>query len=67
MNTCRKCQHYDFILDDEGEIVSETCDALLPIFIESALRHLDCFSPEDYWDSSTAGEFCEAFCEAQDE
>ena len=66
MTTCQDCQHYEFILDDmDGNTIeSETCHAPLPSFIEAALRHLD-GDPEDYWDSSKAGEFCEAFKEAE--
>jgi hypothetical protein len=63
MNACRNCQHYEFILDDDDEIVSESCNAPLPSFIESALLHLD-GGPEDYWEPVKAGEFCKAFQEA---
>ena len=63
MNTCQTCQHYEFILDDMDEIVSESCAAPLPVFVEAALRYLY-IDPKERWDSSTAGEFCKAFEEA---
>jgi len=57
MTTCQDCQHYECTLDDHNVIESEICNAPLPIFIEIALRCLDC-NPEDYWDPATAWKFC---------
>lgn len=65
MTACQDCQHYEFITDDDDVICSESCNAPLPVWIEAALRRLDCDPEDAYWDSSVAGKSCEAFKEIE--
>lgn len=67
--TCLSCRHYTFEMspDDPDELISESCNAPLPLFIEQGLRKLGLDYQSFFWDSYSAGASCNAHIEKQPE
>lgn len=58
--TCLSCRHYTSEMNDLHELISEVCNAPLPLFVEQGLRRLDLDYKGFFWDSYSAGAFCNA-------
>ncbi len=65
--TCLSCQHYTSEMNDLNELISESCNAPLPLFVEQGLRKLGLDYQRFFWDSYSAGESCNAHIEKQPE
>jgi len=65
--TCLSCQHYTSEMNDLNELISESCNAPLPLFVDQGLRKLGLDYQRFFWDSYSAGASCNAHIEKQPE